>query len=101
MYHLTHSVWGIENTFGIFLDKLSEAFGTSYSSTSGVYSVQNGVMLCIGPIAAGLVNVFGCRKVTVLGSIIAATGLITSGFTQNIAILYLTAGNCTGNFCHP
>ena len=95
------SVWGIEYTFGIFLNEITEAFGTSYSSTSGVYSVQNGVMLCVGPIAAGLINVFGCRKATILGSIIAATGLITSGFAQNIATLYLTAGFCTGNFCYP
>ena len=95
------SVWGIEYTFGIFLNELTEAFGTSYSSTSGVYSVQMGMLLCVGPIAAGLVTNFGCRKTTVAGSVIAATGLVVSGFAQNIATLYLTAGFCVGNFCHP
>ena len=78
-----------------------EAFGTSYSSTSGVHSVQMGILSCVGPIAAGLVRMFGCQKITIVGSIIAATGLITSGFAQNIATLYLTAGFCTGNFRNP
>ena len=84
----------------MFLNELTKAFGTSYSSTSAVYSVQMGVLLCVGPIAAELVTNFGCRKTTVVGSVIAATGLVTSGFAQNIATLYLTAGFITGNFCY-
>ena len=78
-----------------------EVFGTSYSVMSGVFSVQMGILNCVGPIAAGLAKIFGCREVTVVGSIIAAAGLITSGFAQNIGTLYLTAGFCTGNFCPP
>ena len=101
LFCLIFLVWGIEYTFGIFLNELTQAFGTSYSSTSGVYSVQMGMLLCVGPIAARLVTSFGCQKTTIAGSVIAAMGLITSGFAQNIATLYLTAGFCTGNFCYP
>ena len=75
-----------------------DTFGTSYSSTSLVSSVQMGVSFCIGPIASSLINKFGCRKVTVVGSLVAATGLITSGVAQNIETLCLTAGFCTGNY---
>ena len=101
MIHHLYLAWGVEYTFGILLDGLMEAFGTSYSSTSGVFSVQMGILNIMGPIAAGLVKMFGCQTTIVVGSIIAAVGLITSGFAQNIASLYLTAGLCTGNFCHP
>ena len=90
------AVWGTAYTFGIFLNGLMETFSTSYSSTSVISSVQMGVSLCVGPIASSLVKKFGCRKITVLGSIVAAAGLIVSGFAQNIVVLYLTAGILTG-----
>ena len=57
-----------------------------------------GVSLCVGPIAASLVKKFGCRKITIFGSMVAATGLIISGFARNIATLYASAGFCTGKF---
>ena len=40
LIHYLYLAWGVEYTFGILLDGLMEAFGTSYSSTSGVFSVQ-------------------------------------------------------------
>ena len=90
------AVWSTAYTFGSFLNGLMETFSTSYSSTSVISSVQMGVSLCVGPIASSLVKKFGCRKITVLGSIVAAAGLIVSGFAQNIVVLYLTAGMLTG-----
>ena len=76
-----------------------EEFGSSYSLTSGIYSVQIGILNCVGPIAAAFVKTFGSRNTVVLGSLIAATGFITSGLAQNIATLYMTAGFYAGNFC--
>ena len=84
-------------TFGIFLNGLMKTFSTSYSSTSVIASVQMGVSLCVGPIAAGLVKKFGCSRITIVGSVFAATGLIISRFAQNIVVLYISAGLCTGN----
>ena len=96
-----NQAYGIERIIpGILLDELMEAFGTSYSSTSGVFSVQMGIVYCVGLITGGLIKKFGCRKITVVGTIIAAIGYITSGFAQNIATLYLTIF-CTGKFCLP
>ena len=95
--HAFISVWGVAYSFGIFLNGLMETFTTSYSSTSIISSVQMGVSLSVGPIAASLVKKFGCRKITILGSTVAATGLIISGFARNIATLYISAGFCTGN----
>ena len=92
------SVIGTANTFGIFFNGLIDAFETSYSSTSLVSSVQMGVSFCIGPITSHLVNKYGCRRIIVAGSLVAATGLVTSGMAQNIDTLYISAGLCTGNF---
>ena len=93
------SVIGTTNTFGVFFNGLIKSFGTSYSSTSLVSSVQMGVSFCIGPITSHFVNKYGCRKIIVVGSLVAATGLITSGMAQNITTLYMTAGLYTGTFC--
>ena len=46
----------------------------------------------VGPIVSGLVNQFGCRKVTVAGSIVAAAGFIIGSFSPNLDVLILTYG---------
>ena len=69
---------GTGRTFGIFLNGIMDDFGTSYSSTSLITSVQMGTSLCISPIASHLIKKFGCRKITVVGSLVAAIGLFTS-----------------------
>ena len=45
-----------------------------------------------GPITSGLVNKFGCRAVTISGSVIAATGFILGSFAPNLEILIFTYG---------
>ena len=91
-----YSVWGTSYTFGIFLNELMDTFNASHSMTSPILSVQMGATLCVGPLAASLVKKFGCCKITVLGSMVAAVGLVSSGFAPNIIMLLFSAGLCTG-----
>ena len=93
------SARGIVYSFGIFLNEFMEEFGTSYGSTSLISSVQMGVLLCVGPIAANLVKKFGCRSITIVGLVVAATGLITGALAQSVVVLYVTSGFCTGTVC--
>ena len=74
-----------------------ETFGTSRSVTSMIGSIQIGVSHIMGPIAAGLVNRFGCRVTAIAGCIISATSIIISGIAPNIATLFITTGLFTGN----
>ena len=67
-----------------------DTFGTSYGTTSFVTSIQMGILFCISPIASHLIKKFGCRKVTVVGSLVAALSLISSGLAQSIGMLYTT-----------
>ena len=78
------------------MNGLMDTFGTSYSTTSTISSIQEGVVCFICPIVSYLIKKFGCRKTTLVGSLVAAIGLFTSGFLQSIGMLYLTAGVCTG-----
>ena len=90
-------VFGICYTFGMFLGNIMETFGTSRSATSMIGSIQIGVTYLVGPIAADLVNRFGCRVIAITGSIISATSIIISGVAPNIATLFITTGFFTGN----
>ena len=77
-----------------------DTFDSSYSSTSLITSVQMGIIFSVSPIASIITKKFGCRKVTIVGSLVAAIGLFSSGLAQSIGMLYMTAGVITGNMIH-
>ena len=56
----------------------------------------NWYSLFAGPIASSLTNRFGCRVVTIAGSVLAATGMAFSVLAKSVAVLYFTVGICTG-----
>ena len=91
-------VYGIDYSFGVFLGEFMETFGTEHVTTSMVQSTQMGLIFVAGPLAAYLVEVFSCRCVAILGSILAAFGLMISSIVPNIISLFFTAGIMTGNF---
>ena len=54
------------------------------------------VLAITGSVGGILVKHHGCRKVAILGSIIATVGLATSMFVPSMYFLYLTYGFVTG-----
>ncbi|XP_066267750.1 monocarboxylate transporter 13-like [Branchiostoma lanceolatum] len=87
---------GTMKSFGVFFPYLQEAFSQDAASTAWVSSIQGAVML-FGSLPAGaLCNVFGCRAVVMTGSLLAATGLLSSMFVTSLAVMNLTAGFITG-----
>ena len=95
-------VLGVNQSFGVFLGEFMETFGTEHGTTSMVQSIQTGLIDVTGPLAAYLVEQFGCRSVAIVGSILAACGLMISSIVPSIASLFITAGIVTGNntvFC--
>ena len=73
-------------------------YDTSYSSTSLITSIQSGLLCCICPIGSYLITKFGCRSLAIVATMVAAIGLFTSGLSQSIGLLYVTAGALTGIF---
>jgi len=49
-----------------------------------------------GPIASALTNKFGCRIVTIAGTLIASFGFIISIWAPNIWFMYFSFGCVTG-----
>lgn len=87
---------GVTYTFGIFYMEFLRHFGESKGATSWVASIMVGTTFCVGPFASGLTNQFGCRTVTIIGSLLASFGLIISTLAPNITFLYFSIGLCTG-----
>ena len=51
-----------------------------------------------GPIVSALANKFGCRAVTIAGSIVACIAYIVSTFSPNVDVLILTYGALGGTY---
>lgn len=49
-----------------------------------------------GPLASALTNKYGCRVVTIAGSIIGGTGFVLSVFAPNLYYLYFSCGIMAG-----
>ena len=93
-------VLGVSQSFGIFLGEFMETFGTDHGTTTMVQSIQWGLIYIVGPLAAYLLGQFSCRGVAIVGSILAAFGLMISSIVPNIVSLFITAGFVTGNYVH-
>jgi len=48
--------------------------------------------ICIGPVASMLVNRFGCRIVSIVGSVIAGISFAISPLSPNIEVMILIYG---------
>ena len=89
---------GIDYPFGIFLSEIMDSFSTDRTVSSMVASTQMGIVLCVGPFSADLVERFGCRKVIFVGTILAVLGLAISGVAQNFTIFFICAAVISGKF---
>ena len=50
----------------------------------------------LGPISSVLANRYGCRTVTIIGSVVASAGFVASTFSPNIYVMILTYGVIAG-----
>ncbi|CAH1982807.1 unnamed protein product [Acanthoscelides obtectus] len=83
---------GVTYSFGIFYDEFLDYFKEGKGPTSWILSILVGVTLCSGPVSSYFVNRWGCRAVTIAGSILASACLVMSYWAQNVITLCLTIG---------
>lgn len=60
--------------------------------TSLLYIVDTIAVMFVGPIVGALVNRYGCRPVTIAGSLLGAAAFIISTFAPSIFVFQLTYG---------
>ncbi|KAL4229058.1 hypothetical protein ACF0H5_012096 [Mactra antiquata] len=87
---------GIAFTFGFFFLEFQEYFGANKSVTSSINSVLAGSYFTIGPVVGALTNVFGCRKVAMVGAVITAVSFFLCTFSPNVETMIILYGLCGG-----
>lgn len=87
---------GITFSFGVIFVEFLNYFGEGKGKTAWIGSLFMAMPLLSGPIASFLTDRYGCRKVTIAGSILACVGFVLSAFSTSMEMLFLTFGILAG-----
>ncbi|CAI9737888.1 monocarboxylate transporter 5-like [Octopus vulgaris] len=83
---------GICLSYGSIKQVFEDHFGVTATASTLIGSLLTGSYLMIGPFASTLATKYGCRKVTIAGSIFAAAAFFISSFSSSIQMLIVTYG---------
>ncbi|XP_031570060.1 monocarboxylate transporter 12-like [Actinia tenebrosa] len=89
-------VVGLAYSYGIIFPNILEEFQEPKSTTAFVGSLAISCTGFLGPVSARLIDRFGCRVMMICGGLTCAVGLLSSSFSPNIYVLFLTYGICFG-----
>lgn len=87
---------GITFSFGVFFPHFLEYFGEGKGKTAWIAGIFMAMPLLSGPIASFLTDRYGCRRMTIFGSLLAALGFVISAFVDNMETLFITFGIMAG-----
>ncbi|XP_063917394.1 monocarboxylate transporter 12-like isoform X2 [Zophobas morio] len=87
---------GITFSFGVIFVEFLKYFGQNRGTTAWVGSLFMAMPLLSGPVASFLTDRYGCRKVTIFGSVLACTGFLISSRANSMTVLCITFGILAG-----
>ncbi|RZC37944.1 monocarboxylate transporter 13 [Asbolus verrucosus] len=87
---------GITFSFGVIFVEFLKYFGQNRGTTAWIGGVFMAMPLLSGPIASFLTDRYGCRRVTIFGSILASTGFIISSRANSMTVICITFGILAG-----
>lgn len=87
---------GITFSFGVIYVEFLNYFGEGKAKTAWIGSLFMAMPLLSGPVASFLTDRYGCRKVTIAGSILASLGFFISAFVDSMEMLFFTFGILAG-----
>jgi MFS family permease len=71
---------GVTFSFGVYYVEFSNYFKQSKSATAWIGSLLAAMPLLSGPVASYFADRYGCRRVTIVGSLLASTGFLIASF---------------------
>lgn len=83
---------GISYPLGLINSAWLVYFKQSETKTSFVGSIFYATPLLFGPFMSKLIERYGCKKMTMIGSAVGALGFIASSLCTSIEQLYITVG---------
>lgn len=87
---------GITFSFGVIYVEFLNYFGEGKSKTAWIGSLFMAMPLLSGPVASFLTDRYGCRRVSIAGSILATAGFIVSSYATSMGVLIFTFGVVAG-----
>lgn len=87
---------GITFSFGVIYVEFLNYFGEGKAKTAWIGSLFMAMPLLSGPIASFLTDRYGCRRVSIAGSILATAGFVISSFASSMELLIFTFGVVAG-----
>ncbi|TRY74853.1 hypothetical protein TCAL_00536 [Tigriopus californicus] len=87
---------GIIFSFGILLTPLADHFQVKRSTIAWSGSIVTGLFLGSGPLVSYQIRRFGCRPVSMAGSLLAALGMCLSSSSSSIDAFIVTYGIMSG-----
>lgn len=87
---------GITFSFGVIFVEFLRHFEEGKSKTAWIGSLFMAMPLLSGPIASFLTDRYGCRRVSIAGSILSTIGFVLSAYTDSMAVLIFTFGVIAG-----
>ncbi|QKY19510.1 MFS transporter [Halolamina sp. CBA1230] len=92
----TFVVFGLSYSFGVFLERIVDAFGGARGPSSLAFGVQT-VAIYVGASGLGvLIDRYGTRRMLAVGALLTAGGLAAASRAESLAVLILTYGVVTG-----
>lgn len=87
---------GITFSFGVIYVEFLNYFNEGKAKTAWIGSLFMAMPLLSGPVASFLTDRYGCRKVTIAGSMLASLGFVISSQSNSMEMLFLTFGILAG-----
>ncbi|XP_048343414.1 uncharacterized protein LOC125427884 isoform X2 [Sphaerodactylus townsendi] len=89
-------ITGFHNAFGVYMLTLLETFQSSNSHIAWIGSVSYAFIMIFGPVSGILLQKYGAIKVAIIGALVVMFGLISSSYTYDLRVLFLTHGILVG-----
>ncbi len=87
---------GMRQSFGLFVTPITRDVGLSVADFTFAIAVQNIIWGATQPFTGAVADRFGCRAITVLGSLLYAAGLLVTLFAKGPLALLLGMGVMIG-----
>jgi MFS family permease len=84
--------WGTMNSFGAFLDSMTEEFDASLGATALIYALPSFVLFMLGMATGPLADQYGPRRMVLLGAVLTGSGLFITSNAPNLAVAVAAYG---------
>ncbi|MFN0029365.1 MAG: MFS transporter [Acidimicrobiales bacterium] len=84
--------WGTMNSFGTFLDSMTEEFGSGLAATALIYALPSFVLFSLGLVTGPLADEYGPRRMVLGGAVLLGGGLAITARAPNLAVAVLAYG---------